>query len=136
MINQKYRKCKRCCSIGGKFITRKHKLKTGKVVHYIGNVCIVCANELSRERNRRLWNNPFYRKRKTEKNKEYRKKNREKIKEINRKYYLKNREKIAKRHLRNYEAKKRNPLKKGSHHRIPTNQKTYSKFNFRNPVRK
>lgn len=131
MIKQRYRKCSRCGHIGGMFVTRKHTLKNGKEVVYIGSICVPCANQESRERNRKLWKNSFWRKKRLKKLKDYRKKNRIVIREQNRIYYLKNRDRLSEKHKRTYVPKTTNPLKKNGHHRIPTGNNIFRKFDFK-----
>ncbi len=133
MIKQKYRKCKICECIGGIFITRKKKLASGVIAIYPDNKCTLCANEESRERYYRLRSDPVWKEEKRLKLLNYKRNNKELMKEQARIYWIKNREEIIKRrNLRKKPSNRtKNPLKKNSHHRVPTNKLTYSIFDFR-----
>ena len=133
MIYQKYRTCRTCGCVGGFFITRKHKLKSGKIVNYVGIDCNLCDNEKSIQRHRKLWNDPNWRESKRLKNAIYRLEFPERRRKSNRQWYLKNREKCAEKYRQTYVPKVRNPLRQwsGAHHRVPAPNHQLRDFDFR-----
>ena len=135
MITQKYRTCVKCGCIGGKFITRKDKLKSGKIVIYIGKICAPCAREESQKRYKKLWKNTAWRNKKIYKIKSYKKNNPKEVSDANHKYYIKNRVKILSHSKQEYVPIKKNPLKKRSHRRVPSKNHILRKFNFKNDTK-
>lgn len=106
IVIQKYRICKKCGISGGKFGTRKHKLKNGKVIHYVASSCVVCEREDARIRHNKIMLDPEKRKKKLEANRNHKCNNRPKVRESGRKYYRKNKERIRIVHQRYYEQNK------------------------------